>query len=93
MNQNYNFVRGLFTLVSNARNEEFATKKGTSFKSLLLLAVFALFASISMQGQTTLISPTGDGGFENGATFAANGSIRMHLCTLKLKPVASRRSG
>jgi hypothetical protein len=52
MNQNYNFVRGLFTLVSNARNEEFATKKGVSFKSLLLLAVFALFASISMQGQT-----------------------------------------
>ena len=52
MNQNYNFVRGLLTLVSNARNEEFATKKGTSFKSLLLLVVFALFAGISMQGQT-----------------------------------------
>ena len=52
MNQNYNFVRGLLTLVSNARNEEFATKKGTSFKSLLLVVVFALFAGISMQGQT-----------------------------------------
>ena len=73
MNQNYNFVRGLFSQVSNARNEELAAKTGTSFKSLLLLVVFALFAGISMQGQTTLISPTGDGGFENGATFAANG--------------------
>ena len=73
MNQNYNFVRSLFLQETNARNEEFATKKGSSFKSLLLLAVFALFASISMQGQTTLISPTGDGGFENGTTFAANG--------------------
>lgn len=52
MNQNYNFVRGLFTLVSNAKNEEFAAKKGTSFKSLLLLVVFAFFASIPMQGQT-----------------------------------------
>jgi hypothetical protein len=31
-----------------------------------------LFAGI-MHAQTTLISPTGDGGFENGATFAANG--------------------
>ena len=52
MNQNYNFVRGLFSQVSNAKNEEFAAKKGTSFKSLLLLAVFAFFAGISMQGQT-----------------------------------------
>ena len=52
MNQNYNFVRGLYSRVSNARNEEFATKTGTSFKSLLLLVLFAFFASISMQGQT-----------------------------------------
>lgn len=36
--------------------------------TLLLLAV-----SMTAQGQTTLISPTGDGGFENGSTFAANG--------------------
>jgi len=52
MNQNYNFVRGLFSQVSNARNEEFATKTGTSFKSILLIVVFALFAGITMQGQT-----------------------------------------
>lgn len=32
-----------------------------------------LFSFVFVQGQTTLISPTGDGGFENGATFAANG--------------------
>ena len=72
MNQNYNFVQGLFSQVLSARNEEFANKKGTSFKSLLLVLV-AFFASITTQGQTTLISPTGDGGFENGATFASNG--------------------
>ena len=53
MNQNYNFVRGLFSQETNARNEELATKTGTSFKSLLLLVVFALFAGISMQGQST----------------------------------------
>ena len=37
----------------------------------LLLTVFS-FAAIT-NAQTTLISPTGDGGFENGATFLANG--------------------
>ena len=73
MNQNYNFVRGLFSQVLSARNEEFANKKSISFKSLLLIVVVAFFASITSQGQTTLISPTGDGGFENGATLAANG--------------------
>ena len=52
MNQNYNFVRGLFSQETNARNEEFATKTGTSFKSVLLIVVFALFAGITMQGQT-----------------------------------------
>lgn len=81
MNQNYNFVQGLFSQVLNARNEELATKKGTSFKSLLLLVVFAFFASISMQGQTVLLSPTGDGGFENGATFAANNWAAVNSTT------------
>jgi hypothetical protein len=52
MNQNYNFVRGLFSQESNAGNEGFAAKTSTSFKSLLLLVVFAFFANISMQGQT-----------------------------------------
>lgn len=38
------------------------------------LSVFALLlTNYTIQGQTTLISPTGDGGFENGSTFAANG--------------------
>ena len=53
MNQNYNFVRGLFSQETNARNEEFATKTRTSFKSVLLIVVFALFAGITMQGQST----------------------------------------
>jgi hypothetical protein len=73
MNQNYNFVQGLFSQVMNGKNEALATKKSTSFKGLLSLIALALFASVSMQGQTTLISPTGDGGFQTGSTFAANG--------------------
>jgi hypothetical protein len=47
-----------------------ATKKQTW--RLFLIAVIALFSFAFMQAQTTLISPTGDGGFENGVTLAAN---------------------
>jgi hypothetical protein len=73
MNQNYNFVQALFSQVMNGKNQDLATKRSTSFTSFLLLIVFAFFANFSTQGQTTLISPTGDGGFENGATFISNG--------------------
>jgi hypothetical protein len=38
----------------------------------LLIFSFGLLLS-QVQAQTVLISPTGDGGFENGATFGANG--------------------
>ncbi len=41
-------------------------------KKLLSLLIAIVFSSM-VWGQTTLISPTGDGGFENGTTFAANG--------------------
>lgn len=50
---------------------------GTNFlrrsKTSFLILCFTMFAFIDTMGQTTLISPTGDGGFENGSTFAANG--------------------
>lgn len=44
---------------------------GFMFKTVL----FGVFSLISGQiaAQTTLISPSGDGGFENGSSFAANG--------------------
>ncbi len=47
-----------------------ATKR--TWLSFITLFV-ALFSFVFVQGQTTLISPTGDGGFENGSTFTANG--------------------
>ena len=40
-------------------------------KFLLMTCMWVAFA-MTLSGQTTLISPTGDGGFENGATFALN---------------------
>ena len=42
-------------------------------KIILVLFTVALFASHNSFSQTVLIDPTGDGGFENGTTFAANG--------------------
>ena len=41
-------------------------------KRIYFLLLTLLSATIG-NAQTTLINPTGDGGFENGATFAANG--------------------
>ncbi len=41
-------------------------------KKIYLLLVIAFFAFTNMFAQTVLISPTGNGGFENGTTFAAN---------------------
>ena len=53
MNQNYNFVQGLFSQVMNGKNQALATKNSTSFKGFLLMIVFALFANMSVQGQST----------------------------------------
>jgi hypothetical protein len=42
-------------------------------KSAALAMSLGLLSSLASLAQTVIISPTGDGGFENGATFAANG--------------------
>jgi len=39
----------------------------------IILSVAGLLLTFSLIAQTTLISPSGDGGFETGSTFAANG--------------------
>ena len=56
---------------------------GKVFKQLkTLLVLFLIVFGISFSSaQTTLISPTGDGGFENGATFAANGWTTVNPAT------------
>jgi len=71
-NSNKNLLRGkrklLVECIENARL--FSTIK--SFKVLFYLTTFLLFTTNSYS-QTVVISPTGDGGFETGATFALNG--------------------
>jgi hypothetical protein len=47
-------------------------------RKLFTLIIASLFCALSTWGQTTLISPTGDGGFENGTSFAANGWIESN---------------
>ncbi|MFP9100719.1 hypothetical protein ACLI09_16845, partial [Flavobacterium sp. RHBU_24] len=59
--------------VPPAGNVLFGSNCLTVFKNrFLLLGAFLLLGFLQSYGQT-LISPTGDGGFENGTTFAANG--------------------
>jgi hypothetical protein len=58
-----------------------ASKKGfikTAMLSLLFLFVLGLSQGYA---QTTLISPTGDGGFENGTTLAANNWVAVNSST------------
>ena len=52
-------------------------------KRLITLISVLLLWSGSSWGQTTLISPTGDGGFENGSTFLANGWTTVNDVTNK----------
>lgn len=63
-------IKDLTTSSQKKTNSYVVTNKAWLF--LVTVSVF-LFSFASLTAQTTLISPTGDGGFENGATFAANG--------------------
>lgn len=66
-------------------------KKITFFKNALnpslgvyscfFLTVFLWLSVLSMNAQTVLINPNGDGGFENGSTFAANGWTTVNATT------------
>jgi len=49
-------------------------------KQLLLIFGFLLIC-IGIQGQTTLISSTGDGGFETGSSLATNGWTAVNATT------------
>ena len=48
-------------------------KRSNRFQYLFLVLSLTLTTYENSNGQTTLINPNGDGGFENGTTFAANG--------------------
>ena len=60
-------------------------KKTYSFfeKTLKIFIMFSMFllTAWSSFSQSTLINPTGDGGFENGATFAANNWVAVNGAT------------
>ncbi|CAN1516579.1 Secretion system C-terminal sorting domain [Flavobacteriaceae bacterium] len=71
MNEIYNYCRDLLIASSISGKASFLIKRN-AFK-ILLLALFFAFGSKNVYSQTTLISPSGDGGFENGSTFASNG--------------------
>ena len=57
--------------VGDSTDEKFELKSRIP-KFIGFFMMLFLFAGLNFS-QTTLVSPTGDGGFENGTTFAANG--------------------
>ena len=51
------------------------------FLSMVLSVGILLGGSYMVWGQTVLLSPTGDGGFENGTSFGANGWTTVNAAT------------
>ena len=58
-------------------------KNFTRYVKILSVFLLALLTGVGLKGQTTLISPTGDGGFETGSTFSANGWTAVNDATNK----------
>lgn len=52
-----------------------------SIPKSLFLILFVLCIGLKSNAQTTLISPAGDGGFETGSTFTANGWTSVNAAT------------
>ena len=54
------------------------TRRTPWWRSIAMFCALMLLGIAQSYGQTTLISPTGDGGFETGGTFVANGWIESN---------------
>jgi hypothetical protein len=65
-------LKNLFPQFSSS-SESSKDSKSISIGFKLGVVLMFLFALTSTQAQTTIIDPAGDGGFNNGSTFAANG--------------------
>ncbi|MDD3004450.1 T9SS type A sorting domain-containing protein [Flavobacterium sp.] len=57
------------------------SNKSIAGLGFLLFFLLSLWGSIDSNAQTILINPTGDGGFENGATLASNGWTALNAST------------
>ncbi|MFN3876360.1 MAG: G8 domain-containing protein, partial [Flavobacteriales bacterium] len=57
----------------NTRTPDLSGSTRTPWRTRIAAMTAGLALAVSASAQTTLIDPAGDGGFENGATFAANG--------------------
>jgi Ig-like domain CHU_C associated/Secretion system C-terminal sorting domain len=71
MFNNYTLKSLLSHFSSSGGSAEGVKSSSNGFKLGVVLTL--LFAITSIQAQTTIISSAGDGGFNNGSTFAANG--------------------
>lgn len=82
MTKNYDSVVSQLLLISTISSIKEITSSITKKRNLLsLLVVFVALFSFVTNAQTTLISSTGDGGFENGTTLAANNWTAVNSST------------
>lgn len=83
MINNYDSVATRISLgATSSQKQDSTSYTATKRNWLSFVTVFvALLSFVFVQGQTTLISPTGAGGFENGSTFAANGWTTVNPTT------------
>lgn len=70
-NSNENLLICKRKLLAESHENVFFKRMSRYFKVIYTVSIFFLFA-VNAYSQTVLISPTGDGGFETGATLAAN---------------------
>lgn len=75
-------------------NQAITLKVACCKTNVMLWLALLFFGVLSAVGQTVLISPTGDGGFENGTTFTDNGwSVSNGGNTLKVWQIGTGKSG
>jgi hypothetical protein len=74
MSINYNWIPWFFNQVGIGQRDNSIPKRPQRlFVEIALVLLIILLGVIRVNAQTTLINPSGDGGFNNGTTFTANG--------------------
>ena len=81
----YYFLKSSLTAIAKLKNqfEQIHCKNFQIFTNSCLsyITIVMLFLSICGSAQTTIVAASGDGGFESGSTFAANGWTTVNSST------------
>jgi hypothetical protein len=83
MRKFYNLFSNLLTKGTKNQNEKAnkASNNMGTFVSFIAVIMLTILGSMSIQAQSVLIDPAGDGGFETGTTLTANGWTAVNNAT------------